>query len=131
MEIDITHFFETAAPYDFSGSIAERGPNAAKETWSNALEQARAEPLLKESDCDYFRRYMREYGAWSEEEMAAWSIDDCNALLIQLISGDMREGNLDCAEPDWEQYEKDAEDGRISGNIFKAEDGKMYYSLCH
>lgn len=131
MEINITHFFETQDPSDFSASIAERGKNAGKETWMAALELACEEPLLKEDVLQYFRDYMREYGAWDKAKRDAWTIDDANALLIQLISGDMREASLDAYKPDWEQYEKDAEEGHCSGNIYKSKDGQIYYSLCH
>ena len=117
MEIDVTAFSENADPFEFEsrGRSQRRPANMGKCKGGGAT--------LAASD------YVREFGAWSEEEIAAWGPIECNALLIQLISGDIREGDLDCEEPDWKQYEKDAENGQCSGNIFKADDGKIYYSL--
>ena len=76
-----------------------------------------------------FRRYIKGFGAWSEDEIRAWSNTELNALLIQMISGDIREANLDSENPDWDQYQKDAEAGRVSGRIFKADDSKIYYYI--
>ena len=44
-----------------------------------------------------------------------------------MISGDIREAALDTDEPDWNQYQKDSEAGRISGRIFKGSDAQVYY----
>jgi hypothetical protein len=113
MEIDITDFFTSADPFEFSASIAERGQNAGPQTWTNAKEQAANAPLLQ-----------------TKEETAAWSAVECNALFIQLVSGDMRESGLDDDpdDDDWRDYEKGAEDGRFPGNIFRSSD-RIYYSL--
>lgn len=132
MEIDITHFFKEADAFDFSASIAERGVNAGKETWANAKEEGENSPLLTTSDqIDALRSYVKDFGAWSPEEIAAWSDVECNALFIQLVSGDMREAGLD-SEPDddtWSEYERRAEQGNCSGNIYRIGD-KVFYSLC-
>ena len=123
MEIDITAFFENADPFEFSHSRANAGP----QTWANAKEEAQRSPLLTTPEqLDALRSYVREFGAWSEEEIAAWGPIECNALFIQLISGDMREGNLDREEPDWDAYEAD---DSLTHNIFKAGNDKIYYSL--
>lgn len=130
MEINITEFFTNADPFEFSASRAERGQNAGPETWANA--KAYRPPLLNtEDELQALRDYVKDFGAWSKDEIAAWSDNDCNALFIQLVSGDMREGRLD-SDPDdsnWRDYEKGASDGRWSGNLFKTDDGKVYYSL--
>ena len=72
------------------------------------------------------------------EECAAWPDDECNALFIQLISGDMREAGMDACdmdEFDWEAYEEQAREGRIPGNIFKGDveghegSGRIFYDL--
>lgn len=129
MEIDITTFFENADPFEFSHSRAEGGANAGPQTWANAKEEAQRSPLLTTPEqLDALRSYVREFGAWSEEEIAAWGPIECNALFIQLISGDIREGNLDREEPDWDAYEAD---DSLTHNIFKADNDKIYYSLSH
>jgi hypothetical protein len=30
---------------------------------------------------------------------------------------------------DWQEYEKEAEAGRISSNLYKSDDGRIYFSL--
>ena len=131
MEIKITSFFEKADAFEFSASVAERGENAGAETWNNAKMQGAFAPLLKTpEEIEALRRYVKDFGAWTEEEIAAWDEIECNALFIQLVSGDMREGELD-NEPnndDWRAYEQRAEEGNCSGNIYRS-DGEVYYSL--
>lgn len=135
MEINITEFVKNSDPFDFSASIMERGKNAGPETWNNAVEEAKTSSLLTtEEQLEALRDYVKEFGAWSEEQIAAWSDDECNALFIQLISGDMREAGLDSCdleEFDWAEYERRSQAGQISGNIFKSDDGLIYYQLSH
>jgi hypothetical protein len=128
MEIDITTFFNEAAPMDYSASVAEVGNDAARATWQAACDDSNDYPMLdSEKKREEFRHYVKTFGAWSEDEIAAWSNQELNALLIQMISGDIREASLDTDEPDWNQYQKDSEAGRISGRIFKGNDSKIYY----
>ena len=92
MEIDITNFFNNAEPFDFSASVAERGENAGRDTWNNAKREGAASPLLTTPEqLDALRSYVKGFGAWDDDEIAAWDDAECNALFIQLISGDMRE----------------------------------------
>ena len=91
MEIDITSFVKTAEPYEFSASRAELGYAAGKITWNNAKRQAAEEPILPPDALDEFRAWVKEFGAWSKDEIAAWDATSCNALLIQFVSGDLRE----------------------------------------
>ena len=128
MELNITKFFTDAAPMDYSASVAEIGQDAARSTWQAACDDSSDFPMLDSDDKrDEFRRYVKGFGAWSQDEIAAWSDQDLNALLIQMIAGDIREASLDADEPDWDQYEKDSESGRISGRIFKGDDAQIYY----
>ncbi len=128
MEIDITTFFNTTAPMDYSASAAEIGNDAGRATWQAACDDSDDYMMLASDEKrEEFRHYVKGFGAWSEDEIRAWSDQELNALFIQMVSGDMREANLDCPEPDWEQYEKDSEAGRVRGNIFKGDDSRIYY----
>lgn len=132
MEIDITSFFKSADPFEFSASRAERGQNAGPETWANAKREASESPLLTTPEqLEALRDHMRDFGAWEDEEIAAWDADNCNALFVQLVSGDMREAGLDNDpdDADWEDYHARAEEGQCSGAIYRADDGRVYYSL--
>ena len=140
MEIDITDFFRNAETWDYSGSVATHGQNAAKSTWRAAMGGAHDWPLLSTPEqLEAFRDHMRGYGAWDSEEIQSWTIDECNALFIQLIAGDMRESGLDEIDPDddsaWAEYQEGAESGRYSGSIFRGDIdgsdgyGRIFYYL--
>jgi len=130
MELNITHFFNDATPMDYSASVAEIGNDAARATWQAAIDDSDDYPMLDSDEKrEEFRRYVKGFGAWSENETRAWSDQELNALLIQMISGDMREAGLDQSEPDWDQYQIDSEDGRISGNIFRGGDSNIFYYI--
>jgi hypothetical protein len=134
MEINITRFFNDADAYEFSASRSERGDNAGQETWRNSLKQAEETPLLSTSEqLQEMRDYARETGAWTDDEIAEWSDSELNALFIQVVSGDMREIESLCTtddgETDWEEYERLANAGTISGSIFRADDGDVFYYL--
>ena len=132
MELNITHFFSTAAPMDYSASVAEIGADAGAATWGAAVEDS-PDYMMLDSDekRGAFKAHIAGFGAWSEEEVDAWSDVELNALFIQLISGDMREGDLgpNMTAEDWTAYEERAHEGQCSGDIFRATDGEVYYSL--
>lgn len=131
MEIDITDFFNNADAFQFSHSIAEGGKTAGPDTWNAAKREGSEAPLLTTPDqLDALRLYVKDFGAWSAEEIAAWNATECNALFIQLVSGDMREADLDNEPNDkaWAEYERRSEEGNCSSNIFRSAD-RIYYSL--
>lgn len=133
MEINITKFFKEAEPMQYSASVAEYGDNAGKITWGNALAASNEYNYLDDDEKrQAFRDHVKGFGAWSVEEITAWSDNELNALFIQMVSGDMREAGLDddpFDDIDWQAYEESANEGRYSGNIFKGDDGEIYYQL--
>lgn len=130
MEIDITTLFNEAAPMDYSASIAEIGSDAGPSTWRAACDDSEDYLMLdSEEKQEEFRRHVKDFGAWTEEEIRAWTNQELNALFIQMVSGDIREANLDSKNPDWDQYQKDSEAGRIADRIFKGSDSKIYYYI--
>jgi hypothetical protein len=135
MELNITRFAKTAELGDISGSIAELGKDAAQYTWANAKREAESNQLIDEESRDEFESWAKDFGAWEEEEIAAWSLDECNALLLQYIAGDLREIESLCYSDDdefsidWTEYEKLAERGTIGGNIYKRDDGQLYFYM--
>ena len=72
------------------------------------------------------RAWAKDSGGWNDEEIAAWSDNELNALFIQLVSGDIREmGNST-----WEEYAALSEAGQVSGCLFETQDGSIiYYQL--
>lgn len=131
--INISRFFHNAEPCEFSASAAELGQDAGKITWNNAKREAAEAPLLTTPEqLDALRAWAKATGAWDEDERNAWDDDECNALFIQLVSGDMREAGFDDYEPSeeaWEEYYARAERGEISGNMYRGDDGEIYYIL--
>lgn len=120
-ELDMT-FLLDLDPRELSGSIAERGENAGPETWANAVQAA---PGLKldASGAEDVRKWAAGFGAWEEEEIAAWSTDECAALVLQYCAGDLRE--LQALAPgegpggvNWGKAEELAQEGTISNTLY-------------
>lgn len=127
MELNITHFFNTACPRGYSASVAEIGQNAGRDTWNAALDSSEDYMLLDiEAKREAFEEFILGFGAWDSSDIAAWSIVELNALCIQFISGDIRESMyLDKSPIDWDAYEKEENAGRI----FRGIDGEIYFYI--
>lgn len=120
---------------DFSASVAEIGQDAGKVTWQAALEEARDTVLLgTDEEKEAFRVFVSRFGAWSAEEIASWNDDELNALCIQFVAGDMREPvgfdlRYDSTDEDWQEYERQAMEGVVSGRLSRNKDGKIYFYI--
>lgn len=122
MEIDITDFYNNADTRQFSNSIANSGQaNIGRITWENAqksdyifidTEEKRA-ALLK---------HLEDAGM---EDVWKHDMRDANALFIQLVSGDIQEKG----DATWTEYQKESENGQVSGRLFEGVDRRIYYSL--
>lgn len=132
-ELDITELFNSICPRDYFASVAEIGNNAGQVTWAAACEDAADYSLLDSDEKrETFRRHVKGFGAWDDEEIRAWTDNELNALLLQMISGDMRESGLDQRPVDWEQYQRDCESGQCGGRIFggpMSTNGRVYYCI--
>lgn len=129
MELNITRFFNNAAPMDYSASVAEIGADAGRVTWTAAMDDAADYNVLPDENARAaFREYVKGFGAWSDEEIFGWSDQELNALCMQMIAGDMRESglDLDADNADWEAYEAD---DRLSHRIFRADSGEIYFYI--
>lgn len=184
MEINITSLLETDM-FAFAHSQAEGGPDAGRNSWRAALDGPR--PLLNTpEEFEAFRDHVKGFGAWDAEEIAAWDENECQALFLQMIAGDIRtcpaiiegviftelesgawvyeqdgeeygdfsnrsEAYTSAYQPteeqaaqgararepraesldeiDWPEYQAQAEAGRISGNLYRADSGEVFYSL--
>lgn len=132
LEIDVSFLLETEAS-QFSASQAELGPNAGKITWANACEACHLINLTPEEILEA-KKYIKTWGAWEHDEIDNWSEDETKALIVQYAAGDYREAESVAWDDtnwciDWEEYEREAQRGRISGNLFM-HDGKLYMSFC-
>lgn len=142
MQLDVTNLIRYLESELCSGSVAELGDDAAKITWNNALDEARSNNLLDDDEKrQAFRDYVKGFGAWDDEEINSWSDYELNALLIQLISGDIRESEAlsDCCDllhdgEAWRAYQAESEAGQVSGRLFRVEStenepAKIYYHI--
>lgn len=128
MEIKITEFFKSAAPMDFSASIAEIGENAGEQTWRAALEEAEdTQLLINQEQIEAFREFAISCG-FSEPDL---SDTELQALFIQWIAGDMRQMGLnrssDFDSINWEEIEEAQKQGQIPSNIYRGTDGEIYF----
>ncbi|MDE2097484.1 MAG: hypothetical protein KGL39_09585 [Patescibacteria group bacterium] len=131
-EIDITDFVHSADPCEYSASRMELGDNAAPITWRNAVDAHDEYQLLNtEDERESFRAYVKTFGAWTAEEIAAWNDAELNALFIQLVSGDLRESGLPShpKAKDWRAYARLCDKGQISGRIGPGDNGRIYYTI--
>jgi Arc/MetJ-type ribon-helix-helix transcriptional regulator len=183
MQINITHLLATDL-FPFAHSRAEGGQDAGRDTWNAALKGPR--PLLNTpEEFEAFRDYAKRTGGWTEEEVSAWDENECQALFLQFIAGDVRQcpatleeiefeerwpgmwyfqtpmdkendmedGPYDSRseayraasgelvgfnqtrraesldEIDWQEYEQDANEGRISSNLSRSDSGEVFYYL--
>ncbi len=135
MEIDVTDYVLGTEHGDISSSCAELGPNAAQITWSHATaESARVPILASAEDCDAARDWLRGFGAWSRDELAAESDDEIRALVLQFISGDVREAESLAPGDgpggiDWEAYGELQSEGTCSGYLYLGVDGRIYFGM--
>lgn len=138
-ELDVTAIVASIAPRDYSASVAELGNDAGRITWEAACEDAR-ELFGDTFDRESFDAYFSGFGAWDDEELAAHTDEECAALMLQFIAGDMREADFSSyadieggAEPFtdewWPQYEKASEAGTVAGRFFRADDGRVFYYI--
>lgn len=130
MELDITDFYRNAAPQDYSASRMELGDDAGAITWTHACEDAPEYNILDADDKrEAFRAHVADFGAWDNDEVGAWDNIELNALLLQMISGDIREGPLNDNPENWEGYQEWVDQGQCSGRIFKSDNGRIYYYI--
>jgi hypothetical protein len=129
VEINITKFFNESCPRDYSASMCELGNGAADITWRAAVDDSEDWMFLDDDDKrDQFRVFVRSSGGWSDDEIAAWSNIELNALLLQWIAGDIREGlEWDCNDV-WANYQEMSEAGQVNSNLCRADDGQIYWT---
>ena len=134
MQIDVTDFVRNANHRTISGSIAELGDCAARITWANAKKESHLYPFLSDDNREEFEKWLRGFGAWAAGETAEWSLPECNALLLQFISGDVRElavygVTLEGDVIDVAAWEDLMEGGSAPGRLYPGDDARVYYYI--
>jgi hypothetical protein len=128
MELNVTHMIEDKNNMiELSGSRMEHGQDARRITWNNSIAYASDHPLLDtDNKRDAARAHFREYGAWAEEEINAWSEADLQGIMVQDVAAAIRE--MEIAET-FEEYQKLCENGTCSGRLYKGDDDEWYFDL--
>ena len=138
LELDITDFFNSECPSDYSASRAEIGHNAAMGTFQASLEAAQGYDFIK-GDIEAreaIQNHFKAYGSW-EDDIESLPDIELNAVLIQDISASIREYLSDFGANtaywwDWNEYQELAEQGSVSGRLFggpTSTDGRIYFTL--
>ena len=127
MELNITELVKRDDLIYYSASAMELGQDAGKVTWENSLDQVEENPLVSTpEEIQEVKDYFKTFGAWEKEEIQNWNSQEVNALLLQLISGDIRERESFKTENEWFEA---MQEGNVSGNIFKTENGEYFYYI--
>jgi len=141
MEINITKLFKNCNTTDFSDSVANSGDSEiGRTTWNRALFTRKYKPLFDAKNLQIVKDYITGFGGWTDGEIDKWDYNTVQALLLQMIAGDIAEFDWIMGEyfddwdrktckPDWDIWEKAGKDGVVSGNLFEGMDGEIYYSL--
>ncbi len=130
-EIDVTDFLSGHRLKYFSGSITELGNDAGRQTWAECKDKAEDwRPLDSDEKQETFRAFVESSGGWTEDEIAAWSDAELNALCIQWIAGDARECGIDgedLSAINWAKIGQAQENGQAPSSIFRGDDGRIYW----
>lgn len=124
MKLDITHMIrDLGLMCTLSGSCAELGDKASQITWNNSLKYAKKYPLLKPPQFEEAKRYFKDFGAWSNEEIKAWPVETLQALTVQEIASQLRGRERYENNEEWLQAQAT---GTCSGCIYQGPDSKWY-----
>lgn len=126
MEINISKL-KNVSLFQFSHSVHEGGTDAGKNTWNAAMQESKATLLIDTPEqVDAVRRFFEGFGAW--DDLSEWGETELNSLLIQFVSGDVRELGFDSIdEIDWDIVRELQESGTVSSNLFQGDDGEVYF----
>lgn len=106
LEINVTELLPNFDPSTYSASNAELGEDAARITWENSL-KLQTNLLKTPEQIEAFKEHLTGFGAW--DDIQSWSKQQLEALLVQLIAGDIREEN--------------------DSRLFLGTDGQVYYYI--
>lgn len=133
---------------DYSCSTAERGAYAGPGSWASANRDAMAllpaslatknihqRVVTEEEFDDHIVVWAKQFGAWDDDEINAMGVQGRRALLVQYISGSLRESGLgddrpeDITDEQMSNYETRASEGQCDSSIWRDDDGAFWYSL--
>jgi len=131
--IDVTRFIRTCSMRDFSASVAEIGADAGPATWRASMEESEEFDFLPTPNLlQEFREWLKPWGGWSDDEIAAMSDQHLRALCLQWIAGDWREC-FDCSPDavDWHDYGTRASVGNCPSSFYRDDAGLIFWDMTH
>jgi len=131
--IDVTRFIRTCSMRDFSASVAEIGADAGPATWRASMEESEEFDFLPTPELlQEFSEWLKPWGAWSDDEIAAMSDQHLRALCLQWIAGDWREC-FDCSPDavDWDDYGTRASEGNCPSSFYRDDAGLIFWEMEH
>lgn len=108
-----------------SGSMAELGNDAGRVTWDNSCDLADRLPgfLETEDALQEVRDHIKSYGAWDEEEIAAFTPRDLRAFIVQEVMAEIRHleehGEIDLEDFTEEEFREATENE--GGRLFRGD----------
>lgn len=135
MQLDITDYVSSTDHCLVSASVAELGANAGRITWQNAMEESKGAKILESDDAiNTARDWLEGFGAWSRDELDSMTSEEVRALILQFISGDIREAESlapgdGAGGIDWEAYGDLASHGTCPGRCYLGDDDRVYFYL--
>jgi len=96
MELDVTniinaHLEGDAYAGNCSGSVSELGSNAGSITWGNSCDLSEElKVCYTEEQAEEIRDHLREYGAWTDTEIASWDYTELGSFVVQEVMAEVR-----------------------------------------
>lgn len=130
MELDITSLLDLDA-WELSHSAAEGGLTSKKDCWIASLAAAKEHCLLDtEEKLQAMRDFARSSFGCTREEIEGFMPKHLNALFLQSIASYTRElGANSIVEIDWAKAEKMKREGQAPSNLYKGDNGRVYFYL--
>lgn len=126
IELNITDFFNSEDPRDYSDSIAKSGQNnIGTITWGNAKDcEHDFVSAMSETEIQELRAFFASFGAWDDSEIGNWNAQELNALLVQDIASQIQEQT----DKNGDLY---AEDNpireQVGSSIFRDGNGEVWF----
>ena len=130
MEIDITSLLDLDA-WDLSHSASEGGWTSARDCWQASMLAAEEHQLLDDEEkLQGMRDFARSSGGWTKTEIERWTPTEVNALFLQWIAGDIRQLGADSlGEINWTEAKELQREGQAPSNLYKGDNGRVYFYL--
>lgn len=133
MEINVTHLVDGHLDLSldlcqFSDSVFNSGLQDIGEiTWKNACEYAAYNPLCSVEQLPELRDWISDFGAWDTKDITGMTDTELNALLLQFVSGDIRETEHYSGDTEFDQLTAYLADEDNTGRLYGEVGGQWFF----